>query len=124
MIYSLLADAVLAVHFGFILFVVAGGLLVLRWGWVAWLHAPCAIWGMLIELFGWVCPLTPLEHSLRRAAGESGYSGGFIETHLLPLVYPGGLTREIQLLLAGVVLLVNGIVYGLVWHRRRAGDPL
>lgn len=122
MTYSLLADAVLGLHFGFILFVVAGGLLVLRWGWIAWLHLPCAAWGMLIELFGWICPLTPLENSLRRAAGEAGYAGGFIETHLLPLVYPGGLTREIQLLLAGLVVLVNGIVYWFVWRRRRARE--
>ena len=121
MIYSILADAVLALHFGFILFVVLGGLLVLRWPRAAWLHVPCAVWGLLIELFGWVCPLTPLENSLRRAAGEAGYAGGFIETYLLPLVYPGGLTREMQLMLAALVVVVNATVYLFVW-RRRTGD--
>ena len=119
-IYRLLADATLVFHGLFIVFVVAGGLLVLRWPRVAWLHLPCAVWGFLIEVMGWICPLTPLENRFRRMAGQEGYGGGFIETYLLPLVYPGQLTREIQLLLGGLVLAVNVAVYLWVFRRRRA----
>jgi hypothetical protein len=75
---------------------------------------------MLIELFGWICPLTPLENSLRRSAGEAGYSGGFIEHYLLPVIYPGGLTREVQLTLAAGVVAVNLVVYLFAWRRQRA----
>lgn len=117
MIYSLLADLVLVLHFGFIVFVVLGGLVALRWPRVAIIHLPTAAWGILIELFGWVCPLTPLENSLRRSAGEAGYAGGFVEHYLLPVIYPGGLTREVQLMLAGVVVAVNVVVYLIVWRR-------
>lgn len=120
MIYSALADVVLVVHFGFIVFVVLGGLLALRWPRAAFVHLPAAVWGILIELFGWVCPLTPIENSLRRSAGGAGYSGGFIEHYLLPVIYPGGLTREIQLALAAIVVVVNLVVYLIVWRRVRA----
>jgi hypothetical protein len=117
---SLGADLVVLIHFAFILFVVAGGLLVLQRPRVAWLHLPVVAWGAGIELIGWVCPLTPLENALRRAAGEAGYSGGFIEHYLLPLIYPAGLTREIQLALGLFVLLVNAVIYGIVaWRLRR-----
>ncbi len=119
MIYGVLADAVLVLHLTFILFVVLGGLLVLRWRWMALFHVPCAVWGLLIELFGWICPLTPLENSLRRTAGEAGYGGGFIEHYLLPVIYPGGLTREVQLALAAMVVAVNVGVYLLVWRKWR-----
>lgn len=121
MIYGVLADGVLVLHLSFILFVVLGGLLALRWRWIVWLHLPCAIWGLLIEVFGWICPLTPLENSLRRQAGEAGYGGGFIENYLLPVIYPGGLTREVQLALAALVVAVNVVVYAFVWRRRRSG---
>ena len=120
MLEGRLADLVLVVHFAFILFVVFGGLLALRWRWAPLVHLPGAAWGVLIELAGWVCPLTPLENSLRRAAGESGYGGGFIEHYLLPVIYPGGLTREIQLGLAAAVVLLNAGIYALVWRRRRS----
>lgn len=119
MIYSLLADFVLVLHVGFIVFVVLGGLVALRWPRAAIIHLPAAAWGILIELFGWVCPLTPLENSLRRSAGEAGYAGGFIEHYLLPVIYPGGLTREIQLVLAGGVVAVNVAIYLVVWRRFR-----
>ncbi|EYS97536.1 membrane protein [Cupriavidus sp. SK-4] len=115
-----LADLVVIVHGLFILFVVAGGLLVLRWPRVAWLHLPAAVWGVLIEWSGWICPLTPLENMLRRAAGQAGYSGGFVERYLLPLIYPAGLTPAVQLWLGLVVLVVNVAVYALWWRRRRA----
>ncbi len=115
-----LADLVVVAHGLFILFVVAGGLLVLRWPRVAWLHLPAAAWGVLIEWFGWICPLTPLENTLRKAAGQAGYSGGFVERYLLPLIYPPGLTPAVQLWLGLVVLVVNVAIYALWWRRRRA----
>ncbi len=115
-----LADLVVIVHGLFILFVVAGGLLALRWPRVAWLHLPAAAWGVLIEWSGWICPLTPLENTLRQAAGQAGYSGGFVERYLLPLIYPAGLTPAVQLWLGLVVLVVNVAVYALWWRRRRA----
>jgi len=118
-LYSLLADAVLLFHFAFILFVGGGGLLALRWRRAPWLHLPIAAWGVWIELSGNICPLTPLENSLRRAAGEQGYTGGFIEHYLLPIIYPSGLTRGVQLTLAALVIALNLGIYGLVYVRRK-----
>ncbi len=97
----------------------AGGLLVLRWPRLAWLHVPCFAWGALISLAGWICPLTPLENDLRRRAGEDGYAGSFVEHYILPILYPGALTREIQVGLGVAVLLVNGAVYAVLLRRRR-----
>ncbi len=114
----LLADLVLLLHASFIAFVMLGGLLVLRWRRLAWLHLPCVAWGILIELTGWICPLTPLENRLRGAAGLNSYGDSFIGHYLVPLIYPPGLTPRIQYLLAAVVLLVNVAVYTLVWKRR------
>lgn len=111
MIYQILADVVLVIHLLFIFFVVAGGLLALWKRWVAWLHLPAAIWGALIEFMGWYCPLTPLENDLRQLAGQSGYEGGFIEHYLLPVIYPDGLTREIQLMLGTIVVVINLAIY-------------
>jgi hypothetical protein len=123
-IHRLLADSVLLLHFGFILFALLGGLLALRWRWAPWLHIPAALWGAAVELSGRVCPLTPLENRLRRAAGASGYEEGFIEHYLLPLVYPAELTRDLQLALALILLAVNVAIYAMVWRRRRrAGGP-
>jgi hypothetical protein len=114
MAHRILADAVLVVHASFILFVVAGGLLV-RWRKrVAWLHVPALAWGALIEFRGWICPLTPLEIWARSRAGETGFSGGFIDHYLLPIVYPGALTREVQIVLGALVLVVNALVYAWV----------
>jgi hypothetical protein len=104
-------------HFGFVLFVVVGGLLVLRWRRVAWLHLPCALWGAGIEFSGSICPLTPLENWLRLQAGSGGYEGGFVEHYLLPVLYPGGLTRGLQIALGLGVLAVNLVVYGRVISR-------
>jgi hypothetical protein len=104
----------------FVLFVVLGGLLVLRWPWVAVLHVPAAVWGVLIELTGWVCPLTPLEQSLRLRAGEQGYSGSFIEHYVLPLLYPSALTRTIQVGLGAIVIAVNLCIYGYLLKRHRS----
>ena len=118
MIHRLAADAVLLLHLGFILFVLLGGLLVLRWRWAPLLHLPAAAWGVYVELSGGLCPLTPLENRLRIAAGEAGYTGGFIEHYLLALIYPAGLTHEIQYVLAAIVVGVNGLAYAWVWRRR------
>ncbi len=118
MIYRALADLILVVHFAFVLFVVLGGLLVLRWRWIAFLHIPAAIWGVLIEYTGGICPLTPLENALRRSGGEAGYSGGFIQHYIQPLLYPAGLTRGTQMVLGSLALAVNLTAYGVVIARR------
>lgn len=120
MIWRVLADAVLVAHLAFILFVVLGGLLVLRWPRLAWVHVPVVLWGAAIEFFGWTCPLTPVEKSLRIMGGESGYPGGFIAHYLLPLIYPAGLTRNVQLVLGTFVMSVNLVVYVALWRRSRA----
>ncbi len=118
--YRALADLVVVVHVAFVAFVVLGGLLVLRRPRLAWLHLPAAAWGVMIEFAGWVCPLTPLENAFRMRGGDAGYSGGFIEHYLLPVLYPSGLTRGIQLVLGTIVLALNLAVYGLLLARRRA----
>jgi hypothetical protein len=116
--YGALADALLVVHFGFVLFVVAGGLLVLRWPVLAWAHVPAALWGAAIEFAGFICPLTPLENAWRRAAGGQGYQGGFIEHYVTAALYPGGLTRPIQVALGLFVLAINAWVYWTLWRRQ------
>ena len=119
MVARLLADAVLLLHLLFVAFVVAGGLLAWRWRWMPWLHLPALAWAAWIEFSGSICPLTPLENALRRAGGEAGYPGGFIEHYLLPLLYPAALTRELQWTLGAGLLLFNAAVYLLWWWRRR-----
>lgn len=119
MIYALLADIVVGVHFGFVAVAAAGGFLVLRRPPLAWVHLPVLAWAAGVELFGWPCPLTPLEQALRRAAGEAGYAGGFLSHYLWPLLYPPGLTRTHQMLVAAGLLALNGAVYGALWRRRR-----
>jgi nitrate reductase gamma subunit len=117
LIYRVLAELVLVIHLAFVVFVVMGGLLVLRWPWLAVVHIPAAIWGVFIEYSGGICPLTPLENSLRRAGGQAGYSGGFIDHYIQPLLYPTGLTRGTQLALGTFALLFNLVAYGLVVAR-------
>jgi hypothetical protein len=122
--YGALADSVLVLHLTFILFVVSGGLAVARWRRLAWLHVPAAAWAALIELFDGICPLTPLENWLRRESGSRGYDESFVEHYLLPIVYPAGLTREIQLALGFTVIAVNLTVYAWILRRtRRRGVP-
>ncbi len=116
---SLLADAVMLVHFGFVLFVIAGALLVLRWPRVAWAHVPCAMYGAAIELWGWVCPLTPLENRWRRIAGEGGYDGGFIEHYVGRILYPAG-WHDIHIILGILVILLNVALYAWIIRRHRA----
>ena len=120
-LYRLLANAVVLLHALFIVFVVLGGLLTWRWRWVAAIHIPCAIWGVFIEYRGWICPLTPLENTLRAKAGQEGYSGGFVEHYLLPTMYPSGLTPRVQVVLGTFVLLVNVLVYTVLLRRTLRG---
>lgn len=115
--YRLLADLVLLLHAAFVIFVLLGGLLALRWPRAAWVHLPIVAWGAGIEFLGGICPLTPLENHWRRLAGEQGYGGGFVEHYVFAALYPEGLTREIQLGLGVLVLVVNVVIYGLVWRR-------
>src|SRR5690242_3476750 len=110
-LFRLLADAVVVFHAGFVLFVALGGLLVIRWPRMAWLHLPAAAWGIAVEFADWVCPLTPVENVLRERAGMAAYHGDFIEQHVMPLLYPSRLTRGTQLLLGGVALTLNAVVY-------------
>ena len=124
MIYSLLAELAVILHFSFVLFVVLGGFLLLRWFRCVWLHLPAAGWAALIEFQGWICPLTHLENRWRRAAGERGYEGGFVEHYLMPVLYPDGLTRNMQIVLGLSTIAINVAIY--VWvfvRRRRAGEP-
>lgn len=117
--YSLLADLTLCLHIGFVIFVVFGGLFVLRWRWIAWLHLPAAIWGAVVEFTGWTCPLTLLENWLRAQGGEASYRSDFIVQSLLPVLYPEDLTRDLQLLLGTGVVVLNTAVYW--WLRRMQG---
>jgi len=117
--YSLLADAVVVAHLGFVAFVLFGGLLVARWPRLAWVHVPAAAWGVLVEFAGWICPLTPLEDTLRLRAGEAAWSGDFVDRHLLPALYPDWLTRPTQVGLGLFALGVNLAAYAWVYHRRR-----
>ncbi len=119
MSYYLAANLVALLHFGFVLFVVAGGLLVWRWPALAWMHVPAVLWGTLVISLGWVCPLTPLENTLLNQAGMNGYQGGFVERYIMAVIYPEGLTRRIQILLGGLVAAVNLMVYGGLLYRHR-----
>ena len=118
MLFKVLADGVLVVHLAFVLFVVLGGFLVLRWPSVAWLHVPAACWGAFIEFSGRICPLTPLENSFRERGGEAGYSGGFIDHYITALIYPDGLTRTAQFVMGTVVIVLNVALYAWAYSKR------
>lgn len=111
MSYQLAATAIALLHLAFILFVLFGGLLVLRWPKLMWVHLPAAVWGVLIEFFGWWCPLTKWENSLLRAAGRAGYDTGFVNHYIMPIIYPAGLTRGLEIAIGVLVLVVNVAVY-------------
>ena len=113
-----LAELVVFIHFAFILFVIFGGLMVLKWRRMVWVHLPAAIWGAVVEAMGWICPLTPWENHFRRMAGEQGYSGDFISYYLLPMIYPADLKLDLQLALAGFVVMINVVVYIFVFRKR------
>jgi len=120
--YRLAADALVAVHLGFVMFVVVGGFLLLRWPRLVWVHPAVALWGALIEFFHWTCPLTPLENHLRALAGDAGYRGGFIEHYVIPIVYPPGLSRGLQVALGIAVVLVNILAYTIYFRSKRSTD--
>jgi len=122
-IAGLSADAVVLLHLGFILYVAFGGLLVLRWPRLAWAHLPAVVWGALVELTGWICPLTPLENRLRITAGVPAYTGSFIDRYIMPIVYPAQLTRGIQVALGTAVIVINLAIYGAVIIRQRRHIP-
>jgi len=118
MFYQILASAVVLIHFAFVIFVIFGGFLVLRWRWLSWLHLPAVIWGALIEFAGWICPLTPLENQFRMRSGTAGYEAGFIEHYLLPIIYPEGLTRSLQIKLGIIVIIINVSIYGFLLYKK------
>jgi len=119
-VYPLLADLVLWIHLAFVVFVVLGGLLVMKWPRLMWIHLPAAFWGVIIELSGWICPLTPLENWLRHKGGEENYQFDFVAHYLLPLLYPQGLTRGSQILLGALVLVVNVAIYGWIFRSKKS----
>lgn len=119
--FALLADLVVALHLAFVAFAIAGGLLVWRYPWIAWLHLPALLWAIGIEIYGGVCPLTPLENWLRVMAGEAGYVGGFVEHYLLPVLYPAGLTRDTQVILGFGLAGLNALIYFGLLRRRARG---
>ena len=123
--YRLLADAVVLLHVAFIAFAVAGGLLVVRWPRLVWLHVPAALWAAVVEFAGWYCPLTPLENQWRALAGQRGYGGGFVEHYLLPVLYPPGLAAADQRWLGALLVVGNVVVYAAclcrLHHRHRRG---
>ncbi len=119
MIYRIAADFVLVTHFAFIVLVVTGGLVVFRYAWFAWIHIPAASWGAFVELTGRICPLTTLENVLRIRAGQEGYVDSFIDHYIVPVIYPAGLTRHVQLMLAGLVVAANVAIYATILLRKR-----
>ena len=122
--YNILADVIVVMHFLFITFVVVGSLLVIRWPRIAFVHLPAAVWGAAVEIFSWICPLTPLENHLRNLAGGSSYSGDFISRYLIPVIYPENLTAIIQQILGGFVIAVNVIIYIIVIRKYRKAVSL
>jgi hypothetical protein len=113
---ALMADAVLLLHAAFALFAIGGGWLALRWRRLIYLHIPALLWGVTVELTGWICPLTPLENRLRAAAGEPVYGGDFLQHYLTTALYPAALTRAVQIALAALLLLANAGAYGALWR--------
>jgi hypothetical protein len=120
MLWSLLANVIVAIHFAFTSFVIFGGFLVWLRRWVIYAHLPALLWGCWVELSGQICPLTPLENYLRHQAGEAGYGGGFLRHYLVAVLYPPGLTREMQWGLAVLLIAINAVAYAVVWRRWRA----
>jgi Protein of Unknown function (DUF2784) len=119
MLYRIAADGVVLLHLAFIVFVMIGGLAVLRWRRLAWLHVPAVLWGGLVEFTGWLCPLTPLENRLRAAGGDAGYAGSFVDQYIVPIIYPAGLTRGMQIALGLFIVAINVAVYITLLRRRR-----
>jgi len=126
MLYQFLTDFVVVIHFAFVLFVVLGALLAVKYRWLIFLHVPAAVWGALIEFKGWLCPLTPLENLFRQAGGRVGYADSFIEHYLTPIIYPAGLTRGLQIIFGLSVVVINTAIYTwllLRWCHGKRNDP-
>ena len=123
MLWRLAADLVLLIHLMFIIHAVFGGLLAFWRRWLIWIHLPASIWATTVVILGWPCPLTPVEIHLRQMAGDTGYSGSFIEHYLVPVIYPAGLARPLQVVLGLGVLVVNILVYGLLLLRKARRQP-
>lgn len=121
MLFRLLTSLVILTHVLYVVFVMVGGFLAWRWREVAWLHVPAAAWGVAIEFGGWVCPLTPIENYFRARAGIAGYSGGFLDHYLTPLLYPAGLTLPRQAVLGALAVAVNLLAYGVLIRRLLKG---
>ena len=119
MLYRLLADIVVILHLAFIVFAVSGGILIVWWRRVAWIHIPAVLWSAWIELSGGICPLTYLENWLLGKAGLGGYHGDFIADYILPVVYPTNLTRNIQIAMAAIIITVNLLIYGFILMKKR-----
>jgi Protein of Unknown function (DUF2784) len=120
MIWSLLADGLVILHFAFTAFVIFGGFLAWRWPRVAFMHLPALAWGSWVEVSHSICPLTPWENHLRHLGGEAGYQGGFLAHYLVRVLYPPGLTWHIQWLLAAALVAINVIAYAELARRRRS----
>ena len=119
MAWRLLADLLVAIHLAFAGFVIFGGFLAWKWRWAVFAHLPALAWGFWVETSGQICPLTPLEIHLRQLAGEAGYQGGFLEHYVVFLLYPPGLTRTDQWVLAALLLAINIVAYGALLRPRR-----
>jgi hypothetical protein len=119
-IYPIFADLVVWIHLTFVVFVVLGGVLVMRWPRLIWVHLPAVMWGVIIELCGWICPLTPLENWLRRKGGGENYHSDFVAHYLLPMLYPQGLTRKSQITLGALVVVVNVAIYGWIFRSKKS----
>ena len=117
MLFRITADLLVILHLAFIVFVVLGGFLAYKWHWMALIHIPAATWGAIIEYKSWICPLTPWENKLRILAGEEGYPEGFIEHYLMPIIYPSGLTRDVQTIMGTAVIVINLVIYGVLLYR-------
>jgi hypothetical protein len=125
MTYHILADLVVVVHLLFVIYAIFGGLLVLKWKFTVFLHIPALLWGTVVEARGWICPLTPLENRFRMEAGQTGYSGGFVDNYVVPVLYPENLTRTDQLVLALFLVTINVVIYVFVIRRlTRRGQPV
>ncbi|MGF1759360.1 DUF2784 domain-containing protein [Photobacterium sagamiensis] len=117
MIYRILADLVVIVHLLFIIFALLGGLLAIVRSYLVFVHLPAVIWVFVISFKGWICPLTPLENQLRNAAGSEGYTGGFIEHYIIPIIYPSALNFNLQIVFGLVAVVINIGIYSFVYYK-------
>ena len=119
MVFQLLADVVVIFHLAFVAFALFGGLLIMKWRRVAWIHVPSVVWAVFIEFTGMICPLTPLENFLRRKSGATGYESGFVEHYIIPILYPESLENSVQIILGILVIVVNADIYAWVFRQSK-----